>query len=103
MSKNLQLLITMVLSTLIVLALVLLPMTRLSIISLLLGLTALSWVIWQRLNQPQANNEREFNQQLREIDVMIAYGQVERARRELHSLQRRHPQDPAINQRLSLI
>ena len=79
------------------------PLSKLPLLSIALGITALGWVAWQRLIRHEQPNRQEVRQQLKDIDVMIAYGQTERARRLLTRLQQRYPQDSAISQRLSLI
>jgi membrane protein implicated in regulation of membrane protease activity len=90
----------LILAGAIVAALVTLPLPRLSMLSLSLGLTALAWVVLQRWLQPGHSSEREVDQQLHEIDVMLAYGRVEQAQQRLQTLQQRYPHHPEIAQRL---
>ncbi|GGY34576.1 hypothetical protein GCM10011297_04530 [Bacterioplanes sanyensis] len=69
-------------------------------LSLILGLSALIWVVLQRWLNPGHSSDREINQQLKEIDVMLAYGRVEQAQQRLQTLQQRYPHHPEIAQRL---
>lgn len=97
-------LVIMMFSALAVVAILLVvPLSKLPLLSIALGISALAWVAWQRLMRHEQPNSQEVRQQLKDIDVMIAYGQTERARRLLTRLQQRYPQDSAISQRLSLI